>query len=357
MSFRLAVAQIAACTFDSEINNNLNVARIIALLSKLSGRADVLLIPELFVQGYKLDDPDRVVSNSLSIQHQRESERLEIAMVRRACGASGVACLLTFAEARAYGIENTAMLIAADKSIKLVYRKTHLWACDAAGVAGERAVFASLPPAADGKHDQRAAFPVADVVFSGTVSRESDIDGAPAIGAESESESESESDAEIRVGALICYDVEFPEPARILASRGADVLLVPTASTGPADILSGVLVPARAYENHVVCAYCNYPGKLSSPLPDLEGMHLDGKMSEELLVLAREQANAWAEKLPILEASFASPVVQHPTKEAAARGSDQDSGQASALVFRSFTGNSTVCGPDGQVLARLGVEE
>ncbi|HLQ44446.1 MAG TPA: carbon-nitrogen hydrolase family protein [Planctomycetaceae bacterium] len=33
-----------------------------------------------------------------------------------------------------------------------------------------------------------------------------------------------------RLGSIICYDNQFPEPARILALRGADILLMPHAA-------------------------------------------------------------------------------------------------------------------------------
>ncbi len=36
----------------------------------------------------------------------------------------------------------------------------------------------------------------------------------------------------VRIGILICYDRHFPEAARILALGGADIILVPTATTG-----------------------------------------------------------------------------------------------------------------------------
>ena len=32
----------------------------------------------------------------------------------------------------------------------------------------------------------------------------------------------------MKVSALICYDIEFVEPARILAINGAQLLIVPT---------------------------------------------------------------------------------------------------------------------------------
>jgi N-carbamoylputrescine amidase len=36
----------------------------------------------------------------------------------------------------------------------------------------------------------------------------------------------------IKIGLLICYDRHFPEAARVLALRGADVIMIPTASPG-----------------------------------------------------------------------------------------------------------------------------
>ena len=38
----------------------------------------------------------------------------------------------------------------------------------------------------------------------------------------------------LRVGILICYERHFPEAARILALRGAEAILIPTATGGPA---------------------------------------------------------------------------------------------------------------------------
>lgn len=63
-----------------------------------------------------------------------------------------------------------------------------------------------------------------------------------------------------RIGMLICYDVEFPEAVRSLALDGAEAVLVPTANMVPYEIVSTVLVRARAYENGVALAYANYCG-------------------------------------------------------------------------------------------------
>lgn len=67
--------------------------------------------------------------------------------------------------------------------------------------------------------------------------------------------------AGLSIGLLICYDVEFPECARSLALRGADLILVPTALTDEYSQVPDVLVPARSIENQVFVAYCNRAGR------------------------------------------------------------------------------------------------
>ncbi|PZO18327.1 MAG: carbon-nitrogen hydrolase [Burkholderiales bacterium] len=64
-----------------------------------------------------------------------------------------------------------------------------------------------------------------------------------------------------RLGLLVCYDIEFPEPARGLALQGADAILVPTANMLAFDEVQRVLLPARALENRVFVVYANACGQ------------------------------------------------------------------------------------------------
>jgi predicted amidohydrolase len=64
-----------------------------------------------------------------------------------------------------------------------------------------------------------------------------------------------------RIGILICFDVEFPELARELAQRRADLILVPTALMAPNENVAETLVPARAIENQLFVAYANRIGR------------------------------------------------------------------------------------------------
>ncbi|MGB4661545.1 MAG: carbon-nitrogen hydrolase family protein, partial [Mobilitalea sp.] len=53
----------------------------------------------------------------------------------------------------------------------------------------------------------------------------------------------------VKIGALICYDREFPESARILMLKGAEIILVPNAC--PMEINRISQLRARAFENMV----------------------------------------------------------------------------------------------------------
>lgn len=62
------------------------------------------------------------------------------------------------------------------------------------------------------------------------------------------------------IGLQICYDIEFPEHTRALMHMGADLILCPTANPKPYDNVNRYAVSARAMENAVTVAYCNFCG-------------------------------------------------------------------------------------------------
>lgn len=70
---------------------------------------------------------------------------------------------------------------------------------------------------------------------------------------------------EVKTGVMICYDREFPESARILMLKGAELILVPNAC--PMEINRLSQLRARAFENMTAVATCNYP----ETVPDCNG--------------------------------------------------------------------------------------
>ena len=69
----------------------------------------------------------------------------------------------------------------------------------------------------------------------------------------------------VKVGAMICFDREFPESARILMLKGAELILVPNAC--PMEINRLAQLRGRAFENMLAIATCNYP----AGVPDCSG--------------------------------------------------------------------------------------
>ena len=107
----------------------------------------------------------------------------------------------------------------------------------------------------------------------------------------------------VKVGAMICYDREFPESARILMLKGAEIILVPNAC--PMEINRLSQLRARAYENMVGIATANYP----RPQPDCNGhssafdgiaYRPDGSGSRDTLIIeAGEEEGIYIASFPI----------------------------------------------------------
>jgi predicted amidohydrolase len=168
--------------------------------------ADVLVVPEMFTTGYDITRED---THRLAEPSDGPTAEQIAALTMR----TGVAVAYGYPERDADGTVYNAAQLIADGEVVVRHRKMHLFA----DLDRTRFAAGDAPPA------------VTD--FRGR-----------------------------RVALLICYDVEFPESVRAAAVRGADVVLVPTANMVGYEIVSRILVPARAYENGVHVAYANYCG-------------------------------------------------------------------------------------------------
>jgi N-carbamoylputrescine amidase len=80
---------------------------------------------------------------------------------------------------------------------------------------------------------------------------------------------------ELKIGAMICFDREFPESARILMLKGAELILTPNACTLQTHRLSQFAT--RAYENMVGVAMTNY----AAPQQDGHSVAFDGMAFDE----------------------------------------------------------------------------
>lgn len=78
--------------------------------------------------------------------------------------------------------------------------------------------------------------------------------------------------AKAKIGVLICYDSEFPEPARYLADQGAEILFVPYCTDTRAGYLRvRYCCQARAIENQLYVATAGVIGNL----PGVEAMDIN----------------------------------------------------------------------------------
>jgi predicted amidohydrolase len=97
----------------------------------------------------------------------------------------------------------------------------------------------------------------------------------------------------MRIGVLICYDLRFPEAARMCALEGADLIALPTNWPVGVDFHPGIFAPSRAAENHCYLLACDRVGTERgttfigrSVLVDYDGHQLAvaSDTEEELLV-------------------------------------------------------------------------
>jgi len=104
---------------------------------------------------------------------------------------------------------------------------------------------------------------------------------------------------EVKIGCMICYDREFPESARILMLRGAEVILTPNACTLDAHRLAQFRT--RAFENMVGVAMTNYAAPQNNghsvafdPIAYSGGdAEKDGEGRDTLIIEAGEQEGVY----------------------------------------------------------------
>lgn len=97
-----------------------------------------------------------------------------------------------------------------------------------------------------------------------------------------------------RIGLGICYDVDFPEHSRVLAIKGADVVVLSTNWPEGVEFCPELIVPTRAIENHIFYVAVNRVGEErgfkffgGSKIANYSGISLaEGKKNEEDILYA-----------------------------------------------------------------------
>lgn len=203
MILRLALAQTLPPPSEGEA-----LSRGLGLIDAAADRGGALvLFPELFSLGYRLDQD--LASVAL------EADGPWVSAFATQAARRQIAVAVSYLEANPGGPPfNAVSLFDRTGSRVLHYRKVHLCGWGPEG---------ALSPGDD--------FPVADLVTP---------QGA------------------VRVGAMVCFDREFPEASRQLMLGGAEVILVPNACE--LEVHRQGQIRSRAFENSVALAVTNYAG-------------------------------------------------------------------------------------------------
>lgn len=179
-----------------------NTTSIVDLIARTE--SDVLVFPELATSGYFFTS--REASAACAEPVEGDHLRAIIATARE----HGRVVICGFAELDGTSVYNSAIIIAPDTPPR-VYRKTHLF------------------------YKERSCFDEGNTGFF--------VVNVPHL--------------DVNIGTMICYDWRFPESARTLALRGADLIAVP--SNLVTELWPRVM-PARAIENKVYVAVANREG-------------------------------------------------------------------------------------------------
>lgn len=206
---QIELAQMPIVDWDTA--HNLNTILNMIERVDVDGGTQLVTFPETALTGFPSKKNVSVLSESVNGP--------SITTIREAARKKGVAVMAGFAENADGVFHNANVLIDKDGEIRLHYRKTHSWSSDV-GVftPGDRFVVTE---------------------WNG-----------------------------IKVGLLICFDIEFPEGARALASLGADLILVSNGNMDPYGPGHDRAIRARAMENQVFAAMTNRVGtghKLTFP--------------------------------------------------------------------------------------------
>lgn len=181
-----------------------NLSRTLEAIHACPAGTDLVVFPETQLMGFPSEDNIATLAEPL--------DGPSVRAVQQAARECDVGVVVGMAEAGEDGrFYNTTLLITAE-GIALKYRKTHLWASD-------RGIFTP--------GDRYAT-----TLFKG-----------------------------VRVGLLICFDIEFPESARALGQLGVELILVTNGNMDPYGPTHRTAISGRAMENQAFAVMVNRVGE------------------------------------------------------------------------------------------------
>lgn len=199
---RLKVAGLQTSGTPGDIAANLDELASAACAAAGEG-AQLLITPELFVTGYDIGD----------VIYELAAQDL-LSPLKRIAEEHGIALVVGIPEAVGKKLYNSAVFVDQQGQVRATHRKTHL--------------FGPL----DRQYFTAGSDAVTVVDYLG-----------------------------LKVGMMICYDVEFPENPRMAALEGVDLLAVPTAQMKPFEFVADSVIRTRAWENQMYVAYINHAGR------------------------------------------------------------------------------------------------
>ncbi len=242
-----------------------NLERAKAYIREAAGQgADLVLFPECWLQGYRMprlfpgksvDEEYDMPRSGLSWEEVRRlpayREWAQAALtpdspllreVRQEAAARRIGVVMTAFTKGRERPRNSAFLIGRQGEILLQYDKVHT-----------------------------CAFSLECLLEAGAEFRTADFDG-------------------VRLGIMICFDREFPESARVLMKKGAEILLVPNCCGGMPPRVNAL--QTRAYENMAGVVMANAAGENQGASCAFQPIPWDenGRAREMALFVAGEEA-------------------------------------------------------------------
>jgi len=186
-----------------------NLAHMQDVIARCDPATELLVFPETTLCGFPTAETVAAVAQTMDGEH--------VQALRRAARDRGIAIVAGLAEHDQDRYYNTSIFIDDNGDVLMRYRKTHLYATDIGlFTQGDR--------------------------FSVTTWRG------------------------IRIGLLICFDIEFPETARAIAAMDADLLIVSDGLMHPYSAVHQRAIVARSMENQFFSLLANRCGSGASGL-------------------------------------------------------------------------------------------